>query len=155
ALPVTDADAGPVQEESLEGWGSFPPQIDGDNLALVTDAGDFAVFGIEPRADRSRPLFPRFRTKIAPGTFDAVGQARAQLVHADRDRFWVLARGGLHRLQAAFTRDKGPHLDAPGPALLRVGSPLHAAQARDNGGLTLYLVTQLDDGQTCLVTAVD
>jgi hypothetical protein len=155
ALPVTDADAGPVQEEPLEGWGWFPPQTDGDSLALVTDAGDFAVFGIEPRADRSRPLFPRFRTKIAPGTFDAAGQARAQLVHMDRGRFWVLAHGGLHRLQAAFTRARGPHLDPPGPALLHVGSPLHGAQARDNGGLTLYLVTQLDDGQTCLVTAVD
>jgi outer membrane protein assembly factor BamB len=155
ALPVTSVDAGPLQEERLEGWGWFPPRTDGDSVALVTDVGDFAVFGIEPRADRPAPLFPRFRTKIAPGAFDQDGQARAQLVHAEGGRFWVLAHGGLHRLQATFTRDKGPHLEPPGPALLRVGSPLHAAQARADGDLTLYLATQLGDGRTCVLTAVD
>jgi outer membrane protein assembly factor BamB len=155
ALPASDADAGPVQEERLEGWGWFPPRADGDSLAMVTDAGDFAVYGIEPRADRSAPLFPRFRARIPPGAFDTGGQARAQLVHAEGGRYWVLAHGGLHRLQALFSRGQGPHLEPPGPALLRVGSPLHAAEPRADGGLALYLVTQFGDGETCVATAVD
>jgi outer membrane protein assembly factor BamB len=156
AVPAADADAEPVQEVRLQGWGSFPPKADGDSLALVTDAGEFVVYGVEPRADGSAPLFPRFRTQIPAGASGTGGHPRSLLAHAEGGRFWVLAHGGLHRLQAAFTRAQGPHLLAPGAALLRVGAPLHAAQARDNnGGLTLFLVTQSDDGAVCLATAVD
>jgi hypothetical protein len=156
ALPATEAEAAPVQELDLDGWAWFAPRTDSDSLALITDAGDFRVFGVEPRADRSAPLFPRFKTKIPPGALAQAGQGRAQLVHAEGGRYWVLAHGGLHRLQTAFTRAKGPHLEPPGPALLRVGSPLHAAQARaDADGTAFYLVTQPGDGQACLATAVD
>jgi outer membrane protein assembly factor BamB len=156
ALPASQAEAAPVQEVELAGWAWFPPWTDGETLAVITDAGDFRLFGVEPRSDRSAPLFPRFKTAIPPGAHAESGQARAQLVHATDGRFWALAHGGLHRLQTAFTRDQGAHLDPPGPALLGIGSPLHAAQVRaSSDGTTIYLVTQRGDGQTSLVTAVD
>jgi hypothetical protein len=153
ALPASAGNAGPPQEIALPGRVAFPPHTDGDTLALVTDAGEFAVYGAEARADG--PLFPQFRVQLAPAVGVKGEQARAQLAHAREGHFWVVAHGGLHALRAAFTREKGLHLKPPGPALVRVGSPLHAAQARGAGDeATLYLVTQPGEGQAGVATAV-
>ncbi len=156
ALPAAEAEAPAVQQVDLDGWAWFPPRTDSDALALITDAGDFRVFGVEPRTDRAAPLVLRFKAKIPPGANAQAGQARAQVVHAEGGQFWALAHGGLYRIRAPFTRERGPYLEPPGPAVLRAGSPLHAGEARAGpGGATLYLVTQTGEGQVCRVTAVD
>ncbi len=157
ALPVATADAPALQPEPrLDGWAWFPPYTDGEKLALVTDAGAFALYGIEPRAGRS-PFVTLFTEKLAQAAAGRAYSGRAQLVHADGRQFWVLAHGGLYRLETSFTRESGPRLSPPGPALLEVGSPLHSSQVRvnDRGETTLFLTTQSAGGQDCLVTAVD
>jgi hypothetical protein len=156
ALPAADPMTPPVQELPLDGRAGFAPWTDNDALALITDAGDLQVLGLEARANRGPPLSLRFRTRLLPGAGAQAGQARAQLVHGAEGRFWALAHGGLHRLQTAFTRAQGPHFEPPGPALLQPGSALHPAQvSREADGLVLYLVTQSPDGGACLATAVD
>jgi outer membrane protein assembly factor BamB len=157
ALPVTEADALPVQEIGpLKGAVWSPPWTEGQKLAVLTDAGEFALYGIDSKADRSNPLFALGKARLALAGPGPAHAARAQTVYGDGRHFWTLSNGGLFRLQQVFTREAGPRLNPPGPELLSPGSPLHAAQASaDEHGEAFYLVTQAPDGQTCLATAYD
>ncbi|MCI0462639.1 MAG: PQQ-binding-like beta-propeller repeat protein [Gemmataceae bacterium] len=163
ALPVTEADTAPVQEEGpLTGAVWSAAWSDGEKLAVLADSGEFALYALQPRPDRSAPLVPlvekarREKDRLALSGPGPRHPARSQLVHADGRQFWALAHGGLFRLQYVFRRETGPRLDPPGPELLTPGSPLHAAQVTtDERGETFYLVTQSPDGQTCLATAYD
>lgn len=157
ALPVADADAEPVQQEGpLAGALWFPPWSDGEKLAAVTDAGEFVLYAIEPRADGSGPLSLLGRQRLALSSRGRSDSARAQVIHADGKTFWALTHGGLFRLRYAFTRAAGPRLNPAGHELLRPGSPLHAAQVEtEEAGAVFYLVTQSPDGLGCLATAFD
>src|SRR5262249_27622247 len=131
AVPPAEPDAAALQPElRLDGWAWFAPAADGEHLALATDAGEFVLCEIRGRADGAAPLVPLFRERLAPAAGARAGAGRARVVHAAGKAFWVLAHGGLHRLQSAFLRRPGPRLLPPGPALLTVGSPLHAPQVQ-------------------------
>jgi hypothetical protein len=149
------AAGGPPRELRLPGWAWFPPYCDGERLAQVTDGGRFFLYGIEPRAADAVSFFPLAKEDVALAG-GARPQGRAQIVHADAERFWALADGHLHKLLLAFDRRIGPKLlhRQLGPKL---GSALHAGQVRTGPGDTtlLVLVTQASDGQTCLASAVD
>jgi outer membrane protein assembly factor BamB len=156
ALPVAGPDDAALKPElPMQGWAWFPPVFDGEKLSLVTDAGEFVACAIERRSDDSSPLVPSLQRRFVPPARDRSG--RAQLAHADGEQFWVLAHGGLYRLQTTFTRQDGPALSKPGVELATLGSPLHAAQllTDEQGRTVLYLVTQSVGGQACLATAVD
>jgi outer membrane protein assembly factor BamB len=134
------------------GWTWFPPRQDEEKLAVASDAGILAIFGIKQRNNDDQPLFPLSDAGFVLGKPGNAPRERAELVHLDESNFWVLAGGGLHRAEISL-----------GPAGWRVhelwgnpiplGSPLHASQVDAERGL-LFLVTQPDGGQTCLASAV-
>jgi hypothetical protein len=157
-LPVTGADDKPLKTEiKVPGWSWFPPFHDGERLAVATDAGLLALYGVRQKGNSRDPfLFPLLdkEVRLDSGTSRS---GRAQLVHADAENMWVLAHGRLQRLQLTFTRQAGPGILDRWPEPLALGSPLHAAQVHEEGTerTVLYLVTQAQKGQTCLVSAVD
>jgi outer membrane protein assembly factor BamB len=147
---VADQDCAGSPEAKIRGWSWFPPYSDGERLALATDAGVFALFGFRRKGNRDPLLFPMLKEEVV---LSGTGPGRAQIVHADAENFWVLARGRLQRLQLTFSPKTGPgvlDLWAEPPIL---GSPIHAAQVRPAlAGNVLFLVTR--SGQACFVSAV-
>jgi hypothetical protein len=156
-------------EPRVEGWSWFPPYYDPEKLALVTDAGALGLFGTLQFRNQDDPIFPLVRVEQRePGTLDLraflmplvpsalpAARGRAQVVQAEGNEFWVLARGGLRRLALTTpVGGSGPRVIAFWPRPLPVGSPLHAGQA-DEGAATLFVTTLSPAGQTCLATAVD
>jgi len=142
-------------EKKLPGWSWFPPYVDSERLAQVTDSGHVALFGFGARTRDRLGLFPLVRDNILLGS-GGTGSGRAQIVHADTERFWVLADGDLHKLVQTFDRQEGPRV-VQRTVTEALGLALHAAQARvdRDGNTTLFVVTRARDRQTCLASALD
>src|SRR5207244_3621113 len=121
---------------------------DGEQLVQVTDAGRLGLFGIRQVNNDDPDLFLETRQGI-PLKAERTHRGRAQVVHVADDDLWVLAQGEL--LYLHFDR-YGQRLADLWPKPLPLGSPLHASQVE---GKSLFVVTQLPDKPTCLVTAVD
>ncbi len=155
ALPAGDkAPAGasvvPAPIE-LKGWLSFPPYADTEKLALVTDRGEFDLFGIRQAGNFDAPIFA-----MPPEPFtmpESPRPSRGQVVYADEERFWFLARGALHQLRLGFDFARGLKLVRHGVPL-PLGEPLHAPQV--NARLdTALVVTQASVDGTCWATAIN
>jgi outer membrane protein assembly factor BamB len=146
----TDAkpDASNSYEIALPGWASFPPYCDGEKLAIVTDRGEFGLYGLALDQNNDDMLFS-FQTP-APKASDQ-RPSRGQVVLAEEGAFWIIAAGQLRHFRFGINMAQGvraiPHGD-PVP----VGEPLHAPQVNARGD-TFVVVTQ--DGMTCRATAVD
>lgn len=153
-LPIRHPDQPALTPElKIGGWTWFPPYHDGERLALATDKGVFALFGLRQKGNRDPLLFPMLKEEVVLG---GEGFGRAQIVHADADNFWVLSRGRLHRLQLTFSPKTGPGILERWPKSPTLGSPLHAAQVRSRqDGNVLFLVTRIPAGQSSLASAVD
>ena len=74
-----------------------------NKLALATDAGLLALYGIRQQGNRDPLLFPLLKDVYRLESAGRAGRARALVVHADAENYWVLTAGQLHRLQATFT----------------------------------------------------
>jgi len=150
-----------MPERSLRGWPWFPPYRDPEKLVTVTDAGVLGLFGIVQAGNKDDPLFPLVRAERSEdGTVELPGQGtargRAQVVYAQENDLWVLARGRLLRYCLGLDPQVGPRVvaDPRWERPLELGSPLHESQLDEASG-TLFLVTQSPNGQACLATAVD
>jgi outer membrane protein assembly factor BamB len=164
ALPITGAQSVPPAKETppTQGWPWFLPYQDPEKLVLVTDAGAVGMFGIrQQRNQGDDPLFPMVTEpfRIAgDGGDDRTHPSRAQVVACHDDALWVLAHGGLQKLNLVLSPTKGPMLavDPQWKKALRLGSPLHQSQVEGTGSSTiLFLVTQAPDRRGCMATAVD
>jgi hypothetical protein len=162
-LPIDGVQRVPptVQAPATRGWPWFPPYYDPEKLVLVTDAGAVGMYGIQQNRTKDKALFPlvrdAFRLEVPPGV-DVSHPARAQVVACQDDALWVLAHGGLQKLNLVFSPTKGPQLavDRMWKQPVLIGSPLHHSQVEQTGaGTTLFLVTQAPDGRGCLATALD
>jgi outer membrane protein assembly factor BamB len=157
ALPITNPDQAPAAPElKAPGWSWFPPYQDGERLALATDAGIFALYGVGQKGNRDPLFFPMLKDEVTLDSTRRTRFGRAQIVHADAENFWVLAHGRLQRLQLTFTRQAGPKVIDRSPDPLQLGSPLHEAQVLrgESGETFLFLVTRVGGGQTCLASMV-
>jgi outer membrane protein assembly factor BamB len=162
SLPIDNGQAPPaVQTRPTRGWPWFSPYHDPEKLVLVTDAGAVGLFGIRQERNQDSALFPLVNGpfQLAGGpNGDAAHPGRAQVVACQDDALWVLAHGGLQKLNLTFSPAKGPQLavDPQWADPLPLGSPLHASQVEGHGAsTTLFLVTQAANGHGCLATAVD
>jgi len=173
ALPITSPEADPVETRRVRGWSWFPPYLDAEKVALVTDAGVLGLFGIKQARNLDPALFPRFlagpgEQKLEPflklnGGGSAApphlgaGRGRAQMVHVQGEDYWVLAHGRMQRLRLGWQNDLGPRLMPAWKDPPALGSPLHASQVEEDltGRSTLYVVTQALTQPECLATAID
>jgi outer membrane protein assembly factor BamB len=157
-LPVDDLERRAEFEMSLRGWSWFAPYSDPEKLAVVTDEGEFGLYGIQQPGNKNDDLlFPMLKENYLLEPKGTPRAGRAQLVHADASTFWVMSHGILRRLQLSFDRETGPKIvKVWGNETTPLGSPLHASQVQpDANGTTLFLVTQSIAEPNCLVTAVD
>jgi outer membrane protein assembly factor BamB len=156
SLPIGDMPLMPFPlGEKLDGRVSFAPLVNSDQLAIVTDAGALAVFGLKQRDNSDADVFPRLRELLPPHQgLNTVEPA--QIVFADGQNLWLLAHGRLHHLEVAQSAAKGWQI-APRPLpLAPIGAAVQDAQVRlDDLGTGLYVVTESPDGRACWVTAVD
>jgi outer membrane protein assembly factor BamB len=154
-LPIRDPDQPAGAPLRAKGLSWFAPWHDAEKLALATDAGLLSLWGIRQKGNRDDPLlFPLLKT---PYPVAGRSSARAQVVHADAEGYWVLVGGKLHRLNAVMRAGSGPDLVAAGPEPMELGSPLHAAEHHENAaGRQALLLTTLARGRpSCLCSAVD
>jgi tetratricopeptide (TPR) repeat protein len=155
-LPIERPDQPPsLQPEPIvRGWSWFVPYHDPEKLALVTDVGEFAVYGVNQVHNLDPDLFPMYRS--APGKEgDTLHRERAQVVHAAENDFWVLDRGNLQRLHFnRYATRQGDQMRSLWEKSLPLGSPLHSAQ-RDEGGKTLFVLTRSQALRGIRATAVE
>jgi hypothetical protein len=162
SLPINNGQAPPaVQTRPTPGWPWFSPYHDPEKLVLVTDAGAVGLFGILQERNQDSALFPLVHGdfRMAPGpAADPAHPGRAQVVACQDDALWVLAHGGLQKLNLTLNPRTGLQLsvDPLWTEPLPLGSPLHASQVEPHGAsTTLFLVTQAPNRRGCLATAVD
>src|SRR5262249_41941908 len=142
----------------LPGWTWFAPHQTPEQVALVTDAGEFAAFGLKQHLSHDPPLFALFQESL-PGGKAAPLPPRPQGAHGDGNNYWVLAGGKLYRLEAGVLRAEGPKLQSAWEAPLDVplGSPLQAGQVLPTsaGESALFLLTRQGPGGRCLLSALE
>jgi outer membrane protein assembly factor BamB len=178
-LPIEDSHTPAFQPEpEVQGWSWLTPYCDGETLLLATDEGILGIFGVKQYQNDDPPLFAAIQQdKVLPppppGNVDlfadvrknlarerdATRAERAQVVRTAENFFAVLIRGELQLLHFDLFRQRvarvWPRADSDQNVQpLRLGFPLHGSQLADNGH-TLIATTQLADGRTCRVTAVN
>ncbi len=154
ALPLAHHEPKPGEPIVALAGISAPPWLDAQRLAMMTDAGTLALWGVRQQGTRDPLLFPMLPSDFLVDAGKRSG--RCQVVHADAENIWTLSRGRLQRVESAFHPTKGPELLAPWTQPVPLGSALHEVQVRrEMGGRTiLYLTTQAEDRATCLCSAV-
>jgi hypothetical protein len=157
-LPIRQPDQKPIDLPiKLPGDVWTAPWHDRQKLAVATDAGVLGLFGIREKGNRDKLLFRLLQSDFRLEDADSSHRARALVVHADQENYWVLSGGRLHRLQRTFTAQSGPALVRRWPQPVKVGSPLHAGQVhqRADGSIVLILAALAADESTCWLRAID
>jgi hypothetical protein len=114
-----------TSELSVPGWAWFPPVTDGERLAIVTDAGQLRLFGVNQPGNADRAMFPLPHPTL-PTSVDGT-PVPGFVVPAEEAAFWVLAGGALQKLRLSLIPAKG--LDVvPASRRLALGVPTQAAQ---------------------------
>jgi outer membrane protein assembly factor BamB len=139
---------GPPVEITLPGWASFPPYCDGEKLAIVTDKGEFGLYGLALAGNRDLALFAFPAPPSKPGE---PRPSRGQVVLAEEGSFWILAAGELRKMRFGINAADGVRLIPTGDPI-PVGEPLHNPQTNTRRD-TFVVVTQ--EGMTCRATAVN
>jgi hypothetical protein len=144
--PAGDVEA---KEIPIPGWASFPPHCDGEKIAVVTDKGQFGLYGLKLNGNDSDDSLFAFPSRV-----EKEGEprpSRGQVVSAEEGVFWILAAGELRKFRFGINQGEGLRL-IPYSDPISVGEPLQNPQANAAGDM-FVVVTQ--DGMTCRATAVD
>ncbi|MCE9563110.1 MAG: PQQ-binding-like beta-propeller repeat protein [Planctomycetes bacterium] len=95
-------------ELSAPGWVWFPPVSDGERLALVTDTGQFRLYGVKQPNNLDKPLFALPAPTLPTPT---PGTANPGLIFpAEEAAFWVLANGSMQRYRLGLHPARGVEL---------------------------------------------
>lgn len=137
-----------VKEISIPGWASFPPHCDGEKVAVVTDRGQFGLYGLALAGNTDDNLFA---FPAAPPRTGDMRPSRGQVVLSEEKMFWVLSNGELRKFRFGINQTEGVRL-VPSSDPIPAGEPLQDPQVNVRGD-TFVVVTQ--DGMTCRATAVD
>jgi outer membrane protein assembly factor BamB len=124
SVPLESA-ATPDAELPLDGWVWFPPASDGERLALVTDRGEFRVFGVKQPSNFDKAVFPLPSPALpAPAAGTAV---RGLVLPAEESAFWVLANGTVQKFRVANIPSRSLEVVVAGPAA-PIGEPTQPPQ---------------------------
>ncbi len=158
ALPLEESDQpDALPPQPLPGWTWFAPYQTSEQVALVTDAGHFAAFGLKQHLSHDAPLFPLWHESLPQAKLSLL-PPRAQVLHVAGNSYWVLASGKIYRLETGMLREVGPKIQSAWEAPLgMLGSPLQPAQIRPTHGgeSALFLLTQQGDSGRCVVSALE
>jgi hypothetical protein len=137
--------------QKIPGWSSFAPVCDQEKIAVVTDAGTLALFGINQKNNNDPNLFgiKQFANKLK----EPVGAGRGMIVHAEENDFWLIANGEMQHARMGLAKT-GLTIASVWNAPLKLGTPLHAGQVSDDRSV-LFVVTQTATPAAYLATAVN
>jgi len=137
-------------EVALSGWSAFPPISNGERIAITSDTGVFAIFGIGQPGSMDKPLFPLAGTP-ALGEQDRI--SRGQIVAAEDDSYWVIRDGQLSHWKSALEPATGPRFITVGTPM-QVGEPICRGQVRTAPNLG-YIVVRNSNSTATHMTAFD
>jgi outer membrane protein assembly factor BamB len=121
--PETPAKA--AAELSLDGWVWYPPATDGERLGVVTDRGQFRLFGVNQPGNFDTALFPLHSPTLpAPPEGTAI---RGLVLPAEEAAFWVFADGTMQKFRLALIPSRGLEV-VPTSARMVIGEPTQAPQ---------------------------
>lgn len=142
----------PAASLSLPGHVTLPPASDGERVAIVTDAGTFALFGANQIGNQDAGLYA-VPIPVAPLPADAKSPIPGGVVFADEDEFWILARADLIRLRVGLTPQFGVQVARTGDPK-PTGTPLHRPQVTANRD-TAVAVVRSDETDGVRMIALD
>ncbi len=121
---VPETPAKPLVELPVPGWVSSMPITDSERLALITDTGEFRLFGINQPENRDRPLFPYPH----PAPLKAPGERipPGLVIPGGESTYWLLTAGQLQKAQLALVPSRGQEVVFAGTPR-SVGEPVHPA----------------------------
>ena len=141
APPETPAT--PAVELPVNGWAWFPPVSNGERIAVVTDFGQFRLFGVNQPGSLDPPLFP-FPELHPPLPTPPEGRPVPGLVFpAEEAAFWVLANGNLQKFRLGLVPSRGQELLPVGPSL-HVGLPTQPQQLNARRDCAFLVVRSLN-----------
>jgi outer membrane protein assembly factor BamB len=149
-LPEPPSLGGAPLSVRLDGWAWSAPFSDNEKLALVTDAGEFALLGVNQPGNTDSPLF---RLPGVP-SHGSSAPGRGQVVHAAENDFWAVAAGRLQLFRLGLHPRDGLTLAPAWRAAVPVGTPLHAGQSLADMGL-LVVASRAAGTGAALATAVE
>lgn len=133
----------PAAELPVDGWAWFAPVTDGDRLAVVTDFGQFRLFGVNQPGSLDRPLFPlpELRSSLpAPREGRAV---RGLAYPAEEAAFWVVANGNLQKFRLGLIPSRGVEIIPVGQPVL-LGEPTQPPQLNHRRDAVSLVVRSLN-----------
>lgn len=133
---------------SLPGHVLFPPHSDGERVAVVTDAGSFALFGTNQPGNQDPNIYA---IPSAGLPVDAKAPMAGQVISGEEDTFWAVSRGKLYRLRLALTPGAGLQVMTSGLPV-SVGVPVQAAQLNSRRDTALIVVRSEDSDGVRAVT---
>jgi hypothetical protein len=141
APPETPATA--AAELPVNGWTWFPPVSDGERIAVVTDFGQFRLFGINLPGSQDRPLFPMPDLR-PPLPAPPEGRAAPGLVFlAEEAAYWVLANGNLQKFCLGLVPSRGQEL-LPVGSSFPIGLPTQPPQLNARKDCALLVVRSVN-----------
>lgn len=145
-----DTSPGQIAEVSVAGWSWFPPVTNGERVAVCTDKGAFAAFGLNLPGQADKPIFQLPAQQADP---DPASVSRSQVVWMNDDTFWVIVSGKLTRLRVASDPTQGMKIVSSQQST-PIGEPISAPQVRTAEGIAVVTTKATETG-TVHLTAFD
>jgi hypothetical protein len=133
----------PSAELPVPGWVSYPPAGDGERLALVTDFGQFRLFGVNQPGSLDRALFP-YPPPRPPLPSPPDGTViRGLVLPAEEAAFWVLANGTMQKFRLGLIPSRGLEVTPVGPQV-PLGEPTQPPQLNARKDSACLIVRSLN-----------
>ena len=137
---VPETLAVPAVTLPVPGWVSFAPVCDGERLAVISDTGQFRLFGVNQQGNADKPLFPF----PAPASTPLIDKPIPGLmIPVEEATYWLVAAGNLQKTRLALVPNKGLEMVLVGSPL-RLGEPVHAAQVNARKDSACVVVRSLN-----------
>jgi hypothetical protein len=147
---LTQGDPPPVAEVAIPGWSRFPAATNGEQVVVATDAGGYAVLGVNQEGSHDRSIF---LISAAEGQLPQQEVAPALVVDASSEQIWVVVQQQLLAIRPAVDPVRGLRYLKSGKPIW-VGEPVHQAQQSLADHLNV-VVTRLPESRAFRATAFD
>lgn len=151
APPPPETPASPAAEWPMPGWAWFPPVSDGERMALVTDAGQLRIFGVNQPGNLDRAVFP-LPVPTFPTPADGT-PVPGLVVPAEEGAYCVLAGGLLRKVRLTLNPTRGQEVATIGNPI-PVGVPTQPPQLTPRRDLA-FLVVRSTNSSGCRALLVD